>query len=234
MTPSQNRKKHMHKLGFSFECKGVNDAGVFEGYASTFNEKDLGGDIVVPGAFKESLKARGAKGVRMFADHDSRNRVGVWEAIEEDEKGLYVKGRLLTEKANGRDAYIDLKEGALDGLSIGFRTVKDKYDGRRKARMLEKVDLLEISLVSFPMNESARVTAVKSILDMDAKDWRDLEASLRDEGLSRAEAVKAVSGLKAWLRRDAGATDSLLRDEAGSDLAAAIRRNIETIVPKGN
>jgi uncharacterized protein len=223
----------MDKLGFTFECKGVKETGVFEGYASTFNEKDLGGDIVVPGAFAKSLKSRGVKGVRMFADHDSRNRVGVWEAISEDEKGLQVKGRLLVEKANGRDAYIDLKEGALDGLSIGFRTVKDKYDGRRKARMLEELDLLEISLVSFPMNESARVTAVKSITDMDAKDWRELEAALRDEGLSRAEAVKAVSGFKTWFRRDAGAAGASLRDEAGSEIAAAILRNIEIIVPKG-
>lgn len=223
----------MNRIGFSFELKGVKETGVFEGYASTFNEKDLGGDIVLPGAFAKSLKTRSAKGVRMFADHDSRNRVGVWESITEDDKGLYVKGRLLIEKANGRDAYIDLKEGALDGMSIGFRTIKDKYDGRRKARLLEELDLLEISLVSFPMNESARVTAVKSVDDMDAKDWRELEAALRDEGLSRAEAVKAVSGFKAWFRRDAGTADSLLRDEAGSEIVAALRRNIEIIVPKG-
>jgi HK97 family phage prohead protease len=223
----------MDKLGFTFECKGVKETGVFEGYASTFNEKDLGGDIVVPGAFAKSLKSRGAKGVRMFADHDSRNRVGVWEAIAEDEKGLFVKGRLLVEKANGRDAYVDLKEGALDGLSIGFRTIKDKYDGRRKARMLEELDLLEISLVSFPMNESARVTGVKSVDEMDGKDWREVEARLRDEGLSRADAAKAVSGFKAWFRRDAGAAGSSLRDEAGSEIVAALSRNIEIICSKG-
>jgi HK97 family phage prohead protease len=215
----------MDRLDFALDIKGVTDAGLFEGYASTFGERDLGGDIVVAGAMSKSIKARGAKGVRMFADHDSRKRIGVWTDLIEDEKGLYVKGRLLLEKQDGRDAYIDLKEGALDGLSIGFRTKADSYDGRRKARMLKEIDLLEISLVSFPMNENARVTAVKSI-----KTIREFEDFLRDVGGFSHAAAKAIaaSGFKAAEPRD--------EDDAGALAAAALKRiasNIATINPKG-
>ncbi|QTL01919.1 HK97 family phage prohead protease [Aquabacter sp. L1I39] len=223
----------MDKLAFPLELKAVAEDGTFEGYASTFGERDLGGDIVEPGAFTKTLKARGPKGVKMLADHDPRERIGVWTDLTEDSKGLYVKGRLLTEKANGREALIDLKAGALDAMSIGFRTKADSYDGRRRARLLKEVDLLEISLVPFPMNEGARVTAVKSMQDMDAEDWRDIEATLRTKGLSRADAVKAVSGFKDWLRRDAGEPDTSPRDEGGAALAEALRRNIALISPKG-
>ncbi len=209
----------MDRLDFALEIKGVNDNGVFEGYASTFGERDLGGDIVVAGAFSKSLKARTAKGVRMFSDHDSRKRIGVWTNIDEDEKGLYVKGRLLLEKQDGKEAYIDLKEGALDGMSIGFRTKQDSYDGRRKARMLKEVDLLEISLVPFPMNESARVTAVKSV-----KTIREFEDFLRDVGGYSNAAAKAIAagGFKATEPRD--------EDAAG--LVASIRRNIATLTQR--
>jgi HK97 family phage prohead protease len=207
----------MDRLDFALEIKGVTEAGLFEGYASTFGERDLGGDIVVAGAFAKSLKARGAKGVRMFADHDSRKRIGVWTEIAEDEKGLAVKGRLLLEKQDGKDAYIDLKEGALDGMSIGFRTKSDSYDGRRKARMLKEVDLLEISLVSFPMNENARVTGVKSI-----KTIREFEDFLRDVGGYSRAAAKAIAagGFKAADPRDEDDADAI---------AAALRRNIATL-----
>ena len=222
----------MDKLAFPLELKAVAEDGTFEGYASTFGERDLGGDIVEPGAFTKTLKARGPKGVKMLADHDPRQRIGVWTDLTEDSKGLYVKGRLLTEKANGREALIDLKAGALDAMSIGFRTKADSYDGRRRARLLKEVDLLEISLVPFPMNEGARVTAVKSMQDMDAEDWRDIEATLRTKGLSRADAVKAVSGFKDWLRRDAGEPDTSPRDEGGAALAEALRRNIALISPQ--
>lgn len=220
----------MDRLDFALELKGVSDAGLFEGYASTFGNRDLGGDIVVSGAFTKSLKATGAKGVKMFADHDSRKRIGVWTDLSEDDKGLYVKGRLLLEKQDGRDAYIDLKEGVIDAMSIGYMTVDHSYDGRRKARMLKEVKLMEISLLPFGMNENARVTGVKSIGDLSPEEIREIEAILRTKDLSRADAAKAVSGFKEWLRRDAGAPITGLRDEGAADeLAAIIRRNIATL-----
>jgi HK97 family phage prohead protease len=214
----------MDRLDFALEIKGVTEAGLFEGYASTFGERDLGGDIVVAGAFAKSLKVRGAKGVRMFADHDSRKRIGVWTEIAEDEKGLAVKGRLLLEKQDGKDAYVDLKEGALDGMSIGFRTKLDSYDGRRKARMLKEVDLMEISLVSFPMNENARVTGVKALADI--KTIRDFEDALRNGTLPPLSASEA----KAFL---AGGFKALRSERDAGDVSAeameALRRNIATL-----
>lgn len=215
----------MDRLDFALEVKGLTDAGLFEGYASTFGERDLGGDIVVAGAFAKSLKARGPKGVRMFADHDSTKRIGVWTDISEDERGLYVKGRLLTEKQIGKEAYIDLKEGSLDGMSIGFRTKADSYDGRRKARMLKEVDLLEISLVSFPMNESARVTGVKSFEDIQT--IREFEEALINGTLPALSAKEAkgllAGGFKAIRsERDAG--------KVSDELAEIIRRNTQLLV----
>lgn len=200
----------MANLDFGFELKAVTEDGTFEGYASTFGNKDQGGDIIMPGAFKASLRQRGAKGIKMLADHDMRQRIGVWTSIEEDEKGLKVAGRILTEKANGREAHIDLKAGALDGLSIGGRTTSDAYDGRKRARIIKEFDLYEISLVPFPMNESARITAVKAAQRV--RTIREFEDFLRDEGGFSHAAAKAIAagGFKA----------SDPRDEDGPDIEA--------------
>lgn len=197
----------MQKIDFALEVKALADDGTFEGYASTFGNKDLGGDVVMPGAFAKAIKAKGAKGVKMLADHDPRQRIGVWTSIEEDETGLKVAGRLLTEKANGREAYIDLKAGALDGLSIGGRTVEDAYDGRKRARLIKSFDLYEISLVAFPMNEAARVTAVKAAHRI--KTIREFEDFLRDEGGFSHTAAKAIAagGYKAADPRDEDGPD---------------------------
>ena len=219
----------MDRIAFAFELKSADDAGSFEGYASVFGNKDQGGDIVERGAFAKSIKSRGIKGVKMLADHDPKQRVGIWEEMREDERGLYVRGRLLTEKSNGKDAYVDLKSGALDGLSIGGRTLSDAIDGRKRARVIKEFDLYEISLVSFPMNEQARVVSVKSLIDLSHQDCREIERKFIETGLSRADAVKALSGLKNWLQRDAGAPGTLPRDEDSADLAKVIRQNIALI-----
>lgn len=210
----------MDRMDFALELKGLTDTGTFEGYASTFGERDLGGDIVVEGAFTKSLKASGANGVKMFADHDPRKRIGVWTSITEDSKGLYVKGRLLLEKKDGQEAYIDLKEGVIDAMSIGYQTIQENFDGRRKARMLKEVKLMEISLVPFGMNQSARVTGVKSAGDITT--IREFEDFLRDAGGFSRAAAKAIAsgGFKAAEPRD--------EDEAGA-VAEAIRRNIATL-----
>lgn len=213
-------------LSFALEVKAVGDDGVFEGYASTFGNKDLGGDIVEPGAFRKSLGKRGARGVKMLLDHDPSQRIGVWESIAEDSTGLAVKGRLLLDKQIARDAYVDLKAGALDGMSIGYRVEEDAMDGRRRARLLKSVDLLEISLVPFPMNEAARVMAVKS-LTPDEK--REIEGALCDAGLSRADRRKAVAALESWLQCDAGGRPAPRDEESAAELAAIIRRNIATL-----
>lgn len=188
----------MNRFDFRFDVKAVEETGLFEGYGAIFGNKDLGGDIIAPGAFGKSLKARGPRGIKLLADHDTTKRVGVFEEIREDETGLFVRGRLLTEKSIGKDAYVDLKSGALDGLSIGGRTVVHSQDGRKRARVIQEFDLYEISLVPFPMNEMARVSAVKS-LPVDV--IRAIEADFRlDLKLSNAVAVSAVAIVKKHLR----------------------------------
>jgi len=131
----------------------------FEGYASVFNTVDRGNDLVLPGAFAKSLKDRGTQGIKFLWQHDPKEPVGIVEEIFEDAKGLFVRGRLILDVERAREAHKLLGAGALDGLSIGFHTVKSRQrsDG---VRILSQVDLWEISLVTFPMNELARINIV--------------------------------------------------------------------------
>jgi len=136
--------------------------GTFEGYASLFNAEDLARDIIAPGAFRASLAKRGASGIKMLFQHDPAEPIGVWLDIAEDARGLKVKGRLMLDVARAREVLSLMKAGALEGLSIGFRAEKAARDHRSGVRTLRKIDLWEISVVTFPMQPGATVTAVKS------------------------------------------------------------------------
>lgn len=139
------------------------EAGVFEGYASLFGVVDLGRDMVMPGAFARSLAARGVGGVRMLWQHDPNEPVGAWSVIREDARGLFVRGRLNLAVRRARDIHALMRQGALDGLSIGFKTETALSDPRSGVRRLTRVDLWEISLVTFPLLPQARVATVKSL-----------------------------------------------------------------------
>ena len=133
----------------------VVEAGLaIQGYASLWGVADLNGDVVAKGAFADSLKRTGAGGVRMLHQHESRAVVGVWDEIVEDDRGLFVRGRIVDWSAEARYARALSRAGALDGLSIGFRAAKARRDGR--LRVLSGVELWEVSLVTFPMLPSAR------------------------------------------------------------------------------
>ena len=136
--------------------------GTFAGYASLFGKTDLGRDRVLPGAFAASLARRGAAGVKMLYQHDPATPIGVWQEIREDGRGLFVRGRLTTDVAKAREVLALMRAGALDGLSIGYRTVRGRTDAKTGIRSLIEVDLWEISVVTFPMLPEARVEAVKS------------------------------------------------------------------------
>ena len=140
----------------------IDHHGVFEGYASLFGVADLGKDVVEAGAFALSLSRRGASGVRMLWQHDPALPIGRWTSLREDVRGLYVRGRLSLGVARARELHVLLGDGAIDGLSIGFRTVKARTDPRNGLRRLTEIDLWEISLVTFPLLPQARVTAVKA------------------------------------------------------------------------
>jgi len=124
--------------------------GSFSGYASVFGLPDLGNDVIERGAFARSLAKGGVSGVRMLWQHDAAEPIGVWTAIREDARGLYVEGRLAKGVARARDALELMRGGGLDGLSIGFRTVKARKDARTGLRHIIEADLWEISVVPFP------------------------------------------------------------------------------------
>jgi HK97 family phage prohead protease len=132
----------------------------FEGYASLFGVADGAGDVMASGAFAASLRARGPGQVRMLYQHSTHEPIGVWEAITEDARGLYVRGRLITDVPRGRDVRILIGEGALNGLSIGFRTVRAKRDAATGLRTLLEVSLWEISIVTFPLLTGSQITAM--------------------------------------------------------------------------
>ncbi len=136
--------------------------GTFSGYASLFGVEDLSHDIVEKGAFLASLSRRGPSGVKMLYQHDPAEPIGRWTDIRETSKGLKVTGQLMTNLSRGREVLHMMREGILDGLSIGFRTVKARKDRKSGIRRLVKVDLWEISVVTFPMQPNARVVHVKS------------------------------------------------------------------------
>lgn len=131
-----------------------------EGYASVFGRRDRGGDTVVAGAYAASLKALAARGdrVRMLWQHDPAQPIGTWDEVFEDAHGLFVRGRLLEDVARAREARALLEAGAVDGLSIGYRTVRAAADPGAGRRLIE-LDLWEVSLVTFPMQVEARLSA---------------------------------------------------------------------------
>ena len=163
----------------------LTDGEMVEGYASLFGVRDQGGDVVLPGAYAESLKALAAAGrrVKMLWQHDPGQPIGIWDEVREDATGLWVKGRILAEVEKGREAAALLQAGAIDGLSIGYRTVKSERDGRGR-RLLTELELWEVSLVTFPMLPEARVAAKGDALD---DTWRSLAQIFDDARRTLAE-----------------------------------------------
>jgi len=135
--------------------------GTVEGYASLFGELDAARDMVMPGAFARTLKSRGPRRVPMLFQHDPAEPVGVWLELTEDWRGLRARGRLIPDVTRARELIALVKAGAVDGLSIGFRTVKGRVDPVSRVRKIHELELWEISIVTFPLLAGARVRAVK-------------------------------------------------------------------------
>ena len=196
--------------------------GFFSGYASLFGAADLGRDVIERGAFAASLAERGASGVRMLFQHDPAEPIGAWSVLREDERGLYVEGRLAAGVARAREVHDLMKAGALDGLSIGFEAVRARSEPGTGLRHILQADLWEISVVTFPMLPGARVTDVKRHPAFPTK--RELERRLtREAGLTRSEAralmAKGFAGLIGT--RDAAGPDE---DGLPAVIRAAARR----------
>lgn len=189
--------------------------GRIEGYASRFGELDRGGDIVVKGAYAGSLSS--GRKPKMLWQHDPSQPIGVWDEVKEDDTGLFVRGRILETVEKGREVKSLIEAGAIDGMSIGYRTIKaDRAtDG---ARLLKELDLWEVSMVTFPMLESAKIDAIKAA----EMSRREMEALLtQDAGLSRSVARSLMDG-------GLGAVNAM--QDAGDDrgLADALRSLVET------
>lgn len=204
--------------------------GTFTGYGAIFGNTDSYGDVIQRGAFQQTIGEWQAKGKwpKMLLQHggmgvtsDDMMPVGQWRHMEENARGLKVEGRLFAlNTERGQYIYEGLKAGELDSLSIGFQ-VRESIHGTKPhepIRTLTNIDLWEVSIVTFPANDKAKISDVKMTPDQ----LRELEGSLRDGGLSQREAVIASSVLKKWLQRDAGVPIRAPRDEVSPEEAAII------------
>jgi len=182
---------------FPFKIDRVEEGGEFFGYASTFNNLDLGGDIVDPGAFKKTLQESKGK-IPVLDHHDPEKQIGWNLEAREDDFGLFVRGQLNLNVQLARERHSLMKQaaaiGGKTGLSIGFRTIKETPDeGNRRIRHLKEIQLFEYSLVSFPMNPKAAVTQVKFKRDLLA------DFLMREIGLSARQAKAALIDLNPFL-----------------------------------
>jgi HK97 family phage prohead protease len=192
----------MNELDFALDVKAISNDGEIEGLAVGYGNLDHGNDVVMPGAITASIANR--KSLPMLLFHDQRRPVGVWNAFNEIGEGLLVKGKFSNTPA-GRDALEDARSGALSGLSMGFKTLKHRMEG--KARHLVEVALHEISLVTIPMNDRTRITSVKDITgEGNLPTLPEFEAFLREAGgFSKTQATAiAGKGLSHLLRGEPG------------------------------
>lgn len=139
----------------------LSDDGTIEGYASLFGAVDSARDMVMPGAFEKTLRTKSLRRVPMLFQHDPSEVIGIWDELREDLRGLYARGRLIPDVQRSRELIALLRNGAIDGLSIGYRTSRAKIDPKTRVRRLHEVELWEVSLVTFPLLDGARVFAVK-------------------------------------------------------------------------
>ena len=187
----------MNKKDLSFEIKAVSDDGLFSGYASVFDNVDSYGDIVRKGAFVESIGEWVAKGKMppILWNHDPSDPIGVYTKMQEDDKGLFVEGRLLIDDVpRARQTHALMKAGAIDGLSIGYKIKEYSFDVENDIRELLKLNLGEVSIVTFPANPETRIEAVKSRLDAgELPTLPEFEKFLREAGFSKSQAT-AIAG----------------------------------------
>lgn len=182
---------------------GDGSQGIFEGYAAVFSNLDSDGDIILPGAFKNALESQTRK-VAMFFNHRTWDLpVGKWDALSEDSKGLYVRGQLTPGHSGALDLKAAMQHRTVEGMSVGFSVSKDDYSiVPGGGRVFKNVAALrEISVCTFPANELAGVSAMKSIESIETV--RDIESWLRDSvGLSKSEAIGFISRFKSAIRSE--------------------------------
>lgn len=217
-------------LSRPLEVKAVNEEGHFSGYGSVFGNMDLHRDIILPGAFSKSIERHKKNGTMpaMLWQHSMRDVVGKYDTIEEDDHGLKLGGRLFIKDSvpEADKAYTLIREKAVTGMSIGFNIPKggEEYIKDKDVWEIKEVDLVEVSIVTWPANEAAQIESVKAALE----NPREFERLLRDAGLSVNQAKRLMSGGYSALlgTRDGDVSDE---DEAHEKLAAALAGWLKTI-----
>lgn len=207
------KKNIIYKTALTADDDGT---GKISGYASTYNNPDLSGDVMLPGCYDAVLQKIEKTGNMpvMFFSHDHYSvPCGTWDSIKSDDTGLYVTGRVNTDLESGKEIYSALKFGSMSGLSVGFSFspdgVEDNGAGGFDFKTID--DLIEISICAMPCNERARIDSVKSFDIESITDYKSAERYLRDAGsFSREQAKKFISGLKAVFtaERDAQADEA--------------------------
>ena len=177
----------------------IDSDGAVEGYASLFHEVNSTRDMVMPGAFAQTLRTRGLRRIPMLFQHDPAEPIGVWLDLYEDARGLRARGRLIADVARAREVLALVRAGAIDGLSIGFRTVRGRIDPRTRVRRLEQIDLWEISIVTFCLRARACARWRKGRADRwrDARRRRGVAPSAPGARL-RARTRRAAAPMRGW------------------------------------
>lgn len=176
-----------------FSMKQMDEDGTFAGYASVFNTIDSQADMILSGAFSETLKDREGD-IKLLWQHHLDEPIGIFNSIKEDEHGLFVEGKLLLDVVRASEAHTLIKQGGIRGLSIGYTVKEASLDESRNIRLIHSVDLWEVSVVTFPANEEAEILYVKDYLPATV---REFERFLRQSGFSRNKSKEiAASGFK--------------------------------------
>jgi hypothetical protein len=202
------------------KIKAVEDDGSFEGYGSVFDVVDSYRDIVLPGAFAQTIEEHNEKGEMpaLLWQHNPSEPIGVWKSMEEDEHGLFMRGQLILDTQRGKEAHALLKAGAVKGLSIGFSLYPggEKYNEDAKAWELTNINLWETSLATFPANALAQITDVRAMVESgNYPTIREFERFLRDAGgFSKSEAVSISKSGYSEFTRDADLSEPLSKLES--------------------
>lgn len=199
---SRNATIYKHSA-FKFKDFITKEDGYFSGYASTFGNIDLDGDIIAKGAFAESLAS--GKSIKLLSQHNRHeNPVGIITRAIEDDIGLFIEGMLTLGVEKAREIRELLKVGALDSFSIGF-SVKE-FEENEENTIFTKIDIFEVSFVTFPANPQAKISTIKNdkkIHDINnAISLKDIEKFLRNKGLSRNESEIVISKIKSIKQGD--------------------------------
>jgi HK97 family phage prohead protease len=196
------KTKHLTSTFEMKEVKEDEEFFYFEGYGATFGNVDFGGDVILKGAFSRTLTKMAT--VPVLYQHNTREPVGIFTELKEDEKGLYVKGKLPKSDSMVRDRIIpQMKVGSISKMSIGYMVTDSEWKG--DMRILKELELFEISLVTFPMNDQANITAMKGeegykitkdMVENDVKSIREAEEMLRDAGFSQSASKAMISVIR--------------------------------------